>query len=58
MNGLSGLSMGSVPQPNRIDRTATKLIDHKDEDGDGLLNAVEFGGPRNSLTGWMPMVTV
>jgi len=37
--------MGSVYQPNRIDRAATKLIDHKDKDGDGLLNAIEFGGP-------------
>ncbi len=45
MDGLSGLSMGSLYQSNRIDRAATKLIDHKDKDGDGLLNAVEFGGP-------------
>ena len=45
MTGLSGLSVGSMCQSNKIDWAANKLIDHKDEDGDGLVNTLEFGAP-------------
>ncbi len=45
MDVLSGLGMGPMHQSKGMECAAKKLFDHKDEDGNGLLNAIEFGGP-------------
>jgi Ca2+-binding EF-hand superfamily protein len=45
MDVLSGLSIVSMYQSKGIEYAANKLFDHKDENGNGLLNAIEFGGP-------------
>jgi len=49
MQGISGLGQSKMFDAQHLSQVADKLINRKDADGNGTLNAEELGGPEGSF---------